>query len=74
MNYIIIDIAKISEEMFKYVEQTSINVIRKNKDNTKGILKSRGIPSFFRDTIIYTNKEIMEILKTDEWKREVPNG
>lgn len=72
MNYIIVDVSELNKVDYNLISEDSFETLRFNNDNTKTILSWIGEqPSFVNDLMsksqVYTNQEIIELLKNDEW-------
>ena len=68
--YVIITSEDVSSVDFTKVEETSVNTLRWNIDNTKTFVKFTGnTPSFLTGKTQYTNDEILAILNdvNGEW-------
>ena len=69
--YVIITTSEVSSVDFSQIKEDSASTLRYNNDNTKTFVKFTGnIPSFLQDKTQYTNSEILEILKEEEWQTE----
>jgi hypothetical protein len=72
INYIIFDYSEIDKIDFKQVLETSIDTIRLTHDGLKTFVKWIGdepecISNLITKSIIYNNKEMLEILDQSEW-------
>jgi len=69
--YVILTASEVSSVDFSKVKEDSAKTLRYNNDNTKTFVKFTGsMPSFLEDKIQYTNSEILEVLKEEEWQIE----
>ena len=69
--YVILTASEVSSVDFSKVKEDSASTLRYNNDNTKTFVKFTGsTPSFLDGKTQYTNSEILEILKEEEWQTE----
>ena len=69
--YVILTASEVSSVDFSKVKEDSASTLRYNNDNTKTFVKFTGsMPSFLDGKTQYTNSEILEILKEEEWQNE----
>ena len=76
LTYATISIDDLQKVVFKEVNQTSKETIKKSLDLTMFVLSWNQTPSFIEDESIipigiYDHKEMLEIISTEEW---IPNN
>tara|TARA_Y100001963_G_C6663888_1_gene391836 strand:- start:340 stop:582 length:243 start_codon:yes stop_codon:yes gene_type:complete len=66
--YVIVNVADITDEMIDNAIQKSTNTLRRSLDNSKALLKWVGdTPACFDGMTTYTYSEICEELKKSNW-------
>ncbi len=72
MIYVIYNMADVSNIDFSLVEETSQDTLRLSIDETKTVLKFKGeIPTFLVGLQQYTHSEILAIMHTSEWTKNI---
>jgi len=72
MIYVIYNIADVSSIDFSLVEETSQDTLRLSIDETKTVLKFKGeTPSFLVGLQQYNHSEILAIMHTSEWTKNI---
>jgi len=75
--YVILNASEVSSIDFSKVDETSIDTLRYNNDNTQTFVKFEGnTPSFLDGKTQYTNTEIITILDEVDgpwWKADDPD-
>ena len=72
MIYVIYNMADVSNIDFSLVEETSQDTLRLSIDETKTVLKFKGeTPSFLVGLQQYNHSEILAIMHTSEWTKNI---
>jgi len=75
--YVILNVSEVNSIDFSKVDETSIDTLRYNNDNTQTFVKFIGnTPSFLEGKTQYTNTEILTILNEVDgpwWKADDPD-
>ena len=75
-NYIIIDVSEIPYVDFNTINETSEDGLRYSNDDTKTFISWDDESPAFIDSLgtksqIYSEDEILEIMETSDWKKEI---
>jgi hypothetical protein len=72
MKYVIYNIENVDTIDFSQVYQTSVDTLRISVNGEKTVLKFEGeTPDFLVGLSQYNHSEILEIMRTDEWSKEL---
>ena len=67
-NYVILNISEVTQDIIDVCLETSLDTLRKTKDNSKTIVKFEGdVPSLLEGKKLYTHYEIKQELQKNEW-------
>jgi hypothetical protein len=72
MKYVIYNMENVDTIDFSQVYQTSVDTLRISVNGEKTVLKFEGeTPDFLVGLSQYNHSEILEIMRTDEWSKEL---
>ena len=72
MKYVILNMENVDTIDFSQVYQTSVDTLRLSVNSDKTVLKFEGeTPDFLVGLLQYNHSEILEIMRTDEWSKEL---